>query len=86
MQFGLTCPASDEQERALPQNRTHFHHSVENMGASIAPTTHAAGFFVLDQDGTVVSGISYNAGFTVAQLKGASEHMKDMLIQQVWGE
>lgn len=31
------------------------------------------------------SGISYNSGFTASQLKGACEHMKDCLMNDVWG-
>lgn len=72
--------------RALPQSRTHFHNSVENMGASISDDTHAVGFFVLYDDGQLTSGISYNSGFTASQLKGACEHMKDCLMADVWGE
>lgn len=70
----------------IEQRRTHFHNSVENFSKSIGDDAHAAGFFVLYADGTVTSGISYNSGFTVSQLKGACEHMKDCLMNQVWGE
>ena len=65
--------------------RTHFHTSIENASYSIDDNTHAFGFFVLSKDGDVTSGLSHGEYFTASQLKGACEHMKDSLMDQVWG-
>ena len=68
----------------IKQERTHYHNTIENAAKCITPTTHAIGFFVLDDDMTVISGLSHGDGFTAAQLKGACEHMKDSLMDQVF--
>lgn len=70
--------------RVIPYQRTFFHQSLEEVSVRIKPSTHAVGFFILDKDGTVVSGVSYDEGFTASQLKGACEQMKDSLVQDIW--
>jgi len=71
--------------RVIENKRTHFHNSVENASKSINENTHAFGFFVLSKDGDLTSGVSYGEYFTPAQLKGACEHMKDSLMDDIWG-
>lgn len=71
----------------LPTPERNFcHASVKSLSRTITPTTLAVGFFVLDEDRTVLAGCSYKAGFAMADLKGACEHMKDQLIEEVWGD
>lgn len=67
------------------ERRSHFHTTLENLSHSLSNDVHAVGFFVLYKNGEVTSGLSYDAGFTASQLKGACEHMKDCLMEDVWG-
>lgn len=72
--------------RVLPTpQRSHLHKSVEHFSECIEPDAHAVGFWVLYKDGTVSSGISREAGFTIAQCKGAFEHAKGCCIERIWG-
>ena len=57
---------------------------IENASHSIEHDTHALGFFVLYKDGAVKSGISYDSGFTISQLRGAVETMKENLIKDIF--
>jgi hypothetical protein len=72
--------------RVIENKRTIFSNSVDALSYSIYSDTHAVGFFVLYKDGTVASGCTHDKGFTAMQLKGACEHMKDCLIDRIWGE
>lgn len=67
------------------RQRTHFHKSVENLSKSIDERTHAVGFFILRKDHTVVTGISYDTGFTAMELQGACEYLKSDLMDVIWG-
>jgi len=66
--------------------RTHFHTTIEHAANCIGDDTHAIGFFVLYKDGTTSNGISYDSGFTISQLHGACERMKEELLGVVWGD
>lgn len=55
------------------RQRNHFHSTIEQAAQSI-------------EDGTTTHGVSYNPGFSIAQLKGACEHMKDSLVKKVFDE
>lgn len=68
----------------VPFNRTYFHESIENAGRCITEDTRALGFFVLKKDGTVTSGVSHDENFTISQLRGACETMKEDLIDMVF--
>ena len=67
------------------RSRTFFHASIENAAKCLDEDTHAFGFFVLSKQGEVSAGVSHGDYFTASQLKGACDHMKDMLMDQVWG-
>ncbi len=77
---------SGAEVHILPdKQRTYFHESIVNAANYLDERTHAIGFFILRKDHTVVTGISYDTGFTVAELKGACEYMKDDLMDVIWG-
>lgn len=71
--------------RVIDSQRTIFHDSIKHLSDSIEPDTHAVGFWVLYKDGTVSSGMTYDAGFTASQCKGAFEHAKDCCMESTWG-
>lgn len=64
--------------------RTHYHEVVEWAGQSIDKNTHAVGFFILTKSGELACGLSHGNNFTVTQIKGACEHMKDVLTEDIF--
>lgn len=71
--------------KVIPKQQTIFSESVVNMANCIKSSTMAVGFFVLDKRGTVAVGCTHDEGFTIAQLKGSTEEMKDSLVEMLWG-
>jgi hypothetical protein len=65
--------------------RSQFHEFALSVIKLVDDETHAVGIFIMKKDRTVLSGLSYAAGLTKADVKGGCAQMQEDIIEMVWG-